>query len=120
MRPLAMRARRRRGWQVKTYFTYMLFCFDGSYYVGVTSNLERRLWEHQNAVNEACYTATRRPVLLVWSQDFQNVLDAIASEKKIKGWSHAKKSALARGDWRMISALSKGRHRSKPDLPLSS
>ncbi|MBV8363550.1 MAG: GIY-YIG nuclease family protein [Candidatus Eremiobacteraeota bacterium] len=87
----------------------MLRCFDGTYYVGITNDLDRRIWEHNYGIDETCYTFLRRPLLCVWSEMFHHVLDAIQCEKKLKRWSHNKKSALARGDWKMISALSKGR-----------
>ena len=88
------------------YFVYMLQCFDGTYYVGITNDLERRIGEHQYGIDETCYTFLRRPVLCVWSQVFHEVLDAIGCEKKLKRWSHNKKSALVRGDWKALAALS--------------
>ena len=45
------------------------------------------------------HTATRRPVELVWSRDFDGITDAIACERQLKGWSRAKKEALIRGDY---------------------
>lgn len=51
------------------------------------------------------YTAERRPVELVWAEEFQDVQDAIAAERRIEGWSRAKKEALLRGDWEAISRL---------------
>jgi putative endonuclease len=92
---------------------YMVFCTDGTYYVGVTNNLERRVGEHNYGVDPSCYTYQRRPVVLAYSQEFAYVWDAIDAEKKIKGWSHAKKSALARGDWKLISALANPRRRKR-------
>jgi predicted GIY-YIG superfamily endonuclease len=52
--------------------------------------------------------------VLAYSHEFNEVLDAISAEKKLKGWSHAKKSALARGDWRLIQALSKSKNYRPP------
>ncbi|MBV8728103.1 MAG: GIY-YIG nuclease family protein [Candidatus Eremiobacteraeota bacterium] len=91
-------------------FVYMLRCFDGTYYVGITNNLERRIGDHQLGLDPSCYTFMRRPVLCVWSEAFKYVRDAIRCEKHLKGWSHNKKSALARGDWKLIKALSNDRH----------
>ena len=86
-------------------FVYMLRCRDASFYVGSTrASLERRIGEH-NAGTFGGYTARRRPVLLVWHQEFQRITDAIAVERQLKGWSRAKKEALARGDWDSIGAL---------------
>jgi putative endonuclease len=47
---------------------------------------------------------------LVWSQDFPNAVDAIACERQLKGWSRAKKEALIRRDWSLVSALAKRRN----------
>jgi putative endonuclease len=86
-------------------FVYMLRCRDGSFYVGSTrASLERRIGEH-NAGTFGGYTARRRPVRLVWHQEFQRITDAIAVERQLKGWRRAKKEALARGDWDSIRAL---------------
>jgi putative endonuclease len=96
---------------VKTYYVYMLQCSDSSFYVGITSNLELRVGQHEFGFDPECYTFTRRPLKLVHSSDFRNVDDAIAWEKQLKGWSRAKKFALVEGDWRRIHELSKRRKR---------
>ena len=93
---------------MKLYYVYMLQCYDGTYYVGITNDLARRIAEHTSGYHASCYTFNRRPLNLVWSQEFHDVNEAIACEKKIKPWSHNKKSALARGDWKMVRALAKG------------
>lgn len=76
----------------------MLECSDQSYYVGVTSDLEKRIHEHQHGIFKG-YTSARLPVKLVWSQEFQDVNEAIKVEKQIKDWSRAKKKALINNDW---------------------
>jgi putative endonuclease len=88
---------------------YMLKCSDGSFYVGSTrSTLDMRMGEHGAGVHDG-YTAIRRPVTLVWSQEFEVITDAIAVERKIKGWSRAKKEALIDGDFARIRGLAKRR-----------
>ena len=82
----------------------MLKCSDGSYYVGRTDNPERRLGEHQAGTVRG-YTETRRPVALVWASEFRSDTDAYLCERRIKGWSRAKKEALIRGDWDVIHAI---------------
>ncbi len=78
---------------------YILRCADGSYYVGTTrTSLEIRIAQHNDGTFEG-YTASRRPVQLVFSQWFDRITDAIESERKLKGWSRAKKEALIRGDF---------------------
>ena len=72
-------------------YVYLLRCADRSYYVGSTrGTLEQRVGEH-NAGTFGGHTETRRPVELVWSQDFDRITDAIAAERQLKGWSRAKK-----------------------------
>ena len=85
----------------------MLLCADGSFYVGVTNNLEHRVGQHQSGEDRGCYTFGRRPVLLVHSSDFRNVDDAIAWEKQLKGWSRAKKLALIENNWATMSELAR-------------
>ena len=88
-------------------YVYILRCADGSYYTGSTrQGLEQRVAEH-NAGHYGGYTATRRPVELVFSQWFERITDAIAAERQIKGWSRAKKEALIRGDFEALKMLAK-------------
>ena len=91
-------------------FVYMLRCADGSFYVGSATgeDLTMRVAQHQAGTFEG-YTSLRRPVELVWSEHFDRITDAIATERKIKGWSRAKKQALIRADWESIRTLSKRR-----------
>jgi len=90
---------------VNDYYVYMLQCADGSYYVGVTNDLERRFGEHAFGIDPKCYTFERRPVELVHSSCFHEITDAIAWEKQLKGWSRKKKRALIDGDWARIKQL---------------
>jgi putative endonuclease len=91
-------------------FVYMLHCADDSYYVGCATgdDLSKRVAEHEVGAYRG-YTFTRRPLQLVWSERFDRITDAIAVERKIKGWSRAKKKALIRGDWSEIKLLAKRR-----------
>ncbi|MFH0988131.1 MAG: GIY-YIG nuclease family protein, partial [Parcubacteria group bacterium] len=79
---------------MKKYYVYIVECADESYYTGITNNHKRRLDEHNSGKDEKSYTFTRRPVKLVHLEEFKYVLDAIAREKQLKGWSRAKKKAL--------------------------
>lgn len=78
----------------KTYLVYILECSDGSYYVGVTNNIERRLHEHNQGMSDDAYTRSRLPVQLKYIATFTLPIDAIAFEKRLKGWTRAKKRAL--------------------------
>jgi putative endonuclease len=51
------------------------------------------------------YTASRRPVVLLWAQEFDRITDAIAAERQLKGWSRDKKEALIRGDFGALRRL---------------
>ncbi|MBV8355213.1 MAG: GIY-YIG nuclease family protein, partial [Candidatus Eremiobacteraeota bacterium] len=84
---------------MKTYYVYMLLCFDGTYYVGVTNNVDRRFWEHCEGIDPECYTYNRRPLKVVWVGPTNSILDAIAYEKVVKDWSRKKKRALIEGRW---------------------
>jgi putative endonuclease len=85
---------------------YLLLCDDGTYYCGHTDNMEKRLAQHQSGVFPG-YTFKHRPVKLVWNDAFQTRDDAKNAERKIKGWSRAKKEALIARDWALISQLAK-------------
>jgi putative endonuclease len=92
-------------------FLYILRCFDGSFYIGTTRTaLEIRIAQH-NAGTLGGYTATRRPVTLVYSQWFDRVTDAVENERKLKKWSRAKKEAFIRGDYERLKQLSARRSR---------
>jgi len=94
---------------MKRYFVYMVRCSDGSFYVGITNNIEYRLGQHNFGHDPESYTFTRRPVELVYLSEFGEVIDAIQWEKHLKGWSRAKKTALIANDWHRIHLLSCGK-----------
>ena len=90
------------------FWVYMLQCADRSYYTGHTDDLERRVAEHQSGIWPG-YTSSRRPVTLVYSEEFTTREEALACERRIKGWSRKKKEAMMRGDWAEVARLAKGR-----------
>jgi putative endonuclease len=101
-------------------YVYIVECRDGSLYVGTTrSSLEMRIAQH-NAGTFPGYTASRRPVELVFSQWFDRITDAIENERRVKGWSRAKKQALIRGDFTSLQQLSKRRSTHKAAIDASS
>ena len=67
-----------------TYFVYILKCSDGTYYTGITNNVERRFLEHQSGEDINSYTHKRRPVKLMFYAEFSNIEFAIEKEKQIK------------------------------------
>ena len=78
-------------------FSYILRLADGSMYVGHTDNLQARLDAHQ-AGRAAKYTATRRPVQMIYAEEYATERAAIKREKQLKRWSRRKKEALIGGD----------------------
>jgi putative endonuclease len=90
---------------MKEFWIYILKCSDGSYYTGCTSNLERRINEHNFSKYPTAYTSKKLPVELVYSNKLSNVEDAIKFERQIKGWSRKKKEALIRGDFELLHTL---------------
>ncbi|WP_217180975.1 GIY-YIG nuclease family protein [Streptomyces sp. AC495_CC817] len=77
-------------------YVYILRCSDGTLYVGSTIDLGRRLDQHQAGMGSA-YTRRRLPVELIWSEEFARIDEAFAWEKRIQGWSHAKRMAFVEG-----------------------
>ena len=95
---------------MKYYYVYILKCNDGLIYTGVTNNMARRFEEHQKGLNKSCFTYNRRPLELIFQQEFNNIDQAIYFEKKIKNWSGKKKLALANGEYKMLQILSECRN----------
>ncbi|GIM68298.1 hypothetical protein Pve01_90250 [Planomonospora venezuelensis] len=93
-------------------WTYIVECSDGSFYVGSTWDLERRLSEHNEGLG-AAYTKRRRPVRLVWAADFERIDAAYAYEKMIQGWRREKRLALIEGREDELPALARGYWRRK-------
>jgi putative endonuclease len=87
-------------------YAYILECSDGSYYVGSTTNLEARLWQHQHGPHGAAYTRHRRPVKLAWCGEFEHVALAFAFEKQVQGWRRDKREALIQGEYDRLPSLS--------------
>jgi putative endonuclease len=100
------------------FWCYILRCADGLYYTGHTDNLERRLAEHHHG-GFSEFTSKRRPVTLLWAQDFPTRYEALGTEMKVKKWSRVKKEALARSDWQALSHFAKPpSERSTGDPPI--
>lgn len=87
------------------FWAYIVRCSDGSYYVGHTDDLELRIAQHHVGHFPDCYTFSRRPLELVWASDFPSRIEALETERRIKGWSRVKKEALIREDWAALQRL---------------
>lgn len=73
------------------YFVYILECSDNTFYTGITTNLERRVKEHNTSKIGAKYTKVRRPVKLIYSKEFNNRSEASVEEARIKKLSRIEK-----------------------------
>ena len=91
---------------MNTYYVYMMTNeYNNVLYVGVTNNLERRVYEHQSGLIEG-FTQKYNVHKLVWYECCHDVKDAIAREKQLKGWIRSKKEALIREmnpEWRDLN-----------------
>ena len=74
------------------YYIYILLCSNKSYYVGYTTALKNRYKQHCWGLVK--YTKNRRPLKLIFSEEFNNKEDALKREKQLKGWSRKKKEKL--------------------------
>ena len=90
------------------FYTYMLHCAGRSFCIGHTDDLEMRIAQHEAGTFPG-YTKSRRPIKLVWSQEFGTRMEALEAERQIKGWGRAKKLALIREDWSLISTLARSK-----------
>ena len=104
-------------------WVYILECNDATLYVGSTNDLAARMAQHERG-DGAAYTRRRLPVRLIWIAEFDSIADAFAFEKKVQGWSRAKKLALMTADApeRFVELSARGerpalRHVSTADLP---
>ncbi len=80
---------------MKTGFVYIMGSKTGTIYTGVTSELERRVWEHKNHYRDG-FTKDHEVTKLLYVEDYSRMDDAIAREKQLKGWTRGKKLALVR------------------------
>jgi predicted GIY-YIG superfamily endonuclease len=92
---------------------YILECRNTAYYVGSTTNLERRIAEHHRGVGSK-WVAKHRPVRLVYMQQFPSLREAFEAERQLKGWRRQKKEALISGEWDKLPALANTRANTSP------
>ena len=91
---------------MKPYYTYMLRCSDNALFVGHTDDLDRALAEHRAGTRDE-YTARRLPVDLAWSAAYADRDTAFAAERRLKGWSRAKRDTLIAGDAGLAAQLAR-------------
>lgn len=80
---------------MKAYYVYVVSSLLGTIYIGVTNNLQRRIYEHKQHLVKG-FTDLYNCTQLVYYEEYNNVNDAIAREKQLKGWKRSKKEALIR------------------------
>ena len=120
-RPAGTRWHRPGKWATvwfMTGFMYILRCADDSYYVGSTRDYVARLKQH-NAGKGAAYTRRRRPVELVYCLPCESIDEAFWFEKRVQGWSRAKREALISGRLDLLPGLAKKKF-DRPDPPRAS
>jgi len=79
------------------FWVYIVRCKDGTYYTGSTSNLKRRIAEHNEGKKGARYTRYKRPVKLVWSREYRQFKSAVKLEMIIKKLKRRRKELLVNG-----------------------
>lgn len=81
------------------YYFYILRCSDNSLYCGQTNNLQRRIKEHNfDESKSAKYLRAKKPVRLVYWEEYSTLKEARQRERQIKRLTRAKKEALIKGD----------------------
>jgi putative endonuclease len=89
---------------------YIVKCSDGSLYTGTTrTDVATRVSQHNAGLHLNSYTFARRPVSLMFAEHFPSILDAIAAERRVKGWSRRKKQAMIEGRWDELPELARRR-----------
>lgn len=87
-------------------YMYILKCSDNSYYVGSTTDLEKRINQHKYGEG-AEYTKHRLPVELVYFEECLSIEEAFLREKQVQGWSRKKREALIFNQYEKLHELSK-------------
>lgn len=91
---------------MQDFYVYILKCADGSYYIGHTDNIHKRLSQYEEG--QGCsYTRNRLPFEVMAIMPCASRMAALVFEQKIKRWSRVKKEALIRRDWEKVSLLGK-------------
>ncbi|CAN5612898.1 GIY-YIG nuclease family protein [soil metagenome] len=87
----------------RQYWVYIMNSASGNaLYIGVTNNLEKRVWEHRNGSGSE-FAQKYRVTRLVYAEEYDNPTNAIAREKQLKGWRRDRKNELVRSlnpEWR--------------------
>lgn len=82
------------GSKHSSWHMYVVECSDGSYYCGITTDIKRRISEHNTSKKGAKYTRSRRPVFLISSRKCLNKTEACLNERHFKKLSRKEKIAF--------------------------
>ena len=96
-------------------FVYILEVKNGDYYVGSTPDLEHRIAQHHAGIGSN-WTAVRRPVRVVYTEEFPTMREAFEAERQLKGWRREKKEAVIKGEWELLPELATPYHRLHPPM----
>jgi len=92
----------------KKYFVYILANYTNTVlYTGITNNIERRFFEHKLKTNPNSFSAKYKTNKLVWFEEFNSPIEAIETEKRIKGWVRKRKIKLIEElnpEWKNLSS----------------
>jgi len=91
---------------LQPFYVYIIKCADGSYYTGHTDGVEARFEQHVLSKTRS-YTSSRKPLELVFCDEFPERCQAQEAERQIKGWNRKKKEALIKGDFALLRRLAK-------------
>lgn len=89
------------------FFVYIMASASGTLYIGITNNLERRVWEHKEGILEG-FSKKYSCKKLIYFEHFGYIGDAISREKQLKGWRRSKKEKLIKTINRHWKDLSDG------------
>jgi len=90
-----------------SWYIYILLCDNKTYYIGLTSNVEKRLFSHKSGRNIA--TKRYSEIILIYQENYLTRKDAEARARQLKGWSRAKKESLIDLNKNLLKSLSKTR-----------
>ncbi len=89
-----------------SYYFYILRCSDNSLYCGQTNNLQRRIQEHNSDKNKSAkYLRAKKPVKLVYFEEYPTLQLAMKREWQVKKWIKVKKEALIQGSKILLKKL---------------
>ena len=87
----------------KQWYVYILECREGSFYTGITYDIDQRLQDHKK--RKVHYTSYKLPIKVVFCEKHPSQKIAARRETQIKGWTRKKKIALIRGDLVLLKEL---------------